>query len=84
MTQEELDWVSTYQSYLANFIRHGDPNNWTDNPNEKPSNEIVWPRAKTGSVAQLGLDQFSVYSYDDDLRKDRCDMLDDINHYMLH
>ena len=41
MNDEEVAWVTTYQSYLANFIRTGNPNDWTDNPNEAPSDEIV-------------------------------------------
>ena len=87
MTEQEILWVETYQSYLANFIRTGNPNDWTDNPNSKPSDEIDWPNylgSTAGSWTQLGLDIFDSYTTNDDERKARCDMLDDINHYMLH
>lgn len=85
MNDEEVEWVTTYQSYLANFIRTGNPNDWTDNPNPAPSDEIVWPdTARTGRWAQLGINEFDVYSRSNDVRMERCDMLDEINHYMLH
>lgn len=84
MTEQETIWVETYQSYLANFIRTGNPNDWTENPNLKPEDEVLWPTYATGSWTQLGLDIFDSYSANDDDRKARCDMLDEINHYMLH
>ena len=84
MTEQEIIWVETYQSYLANFIRTGDPNDWTGNPNSQPLDEVLWPDYTTESWTQLGLDIFDVYTATDDERKARCDMLDDINHYMLH
>ena len=34
LTTEEMNFQKQYQNFYGNFIRHGNPNNWTDNPNQ--------------------------------------------------
>ena len=34
LSETELKFQEQYQNFYGNFIRHGNPNNWTDNPNQ--------------------------------------------------
>ena len=85
LTEEQENWMKMYQNYISNFIRTGNPNDWTDNPNEEPAETFIWENfVGTERWNELGINKFSSYGVDDDQRKNRCGMLDDIQHYMLH
>ena len=57
----------------------------SDNPNGEPEATFIWENF-VGSERwnELGINKFSSYGVDDDQRKEKCEMLDEIQHYMLH
>lgn len=55
------------------------------NPNEKPTETFIWENfVGTERWNELGINNFASYGIEDDQRKARCGMLDEIQHYMLH
>ena len=100
LTDEQAQWMKMYQNYMSNFIRTGSPNDWTGtaskvectieehflgNPNEKPTETFIWENfVGTERWNELGINNFASYGIEDDQRKARCGMLDEIQHYMLH
>ena len=68
--------ISNERSILKHFL---------GNPNEQPTETFIWENfVGTERWNELGINKFASYGIDDDQRKERCGMLDEIQHYMLH
>ena len=59
---------------------------WQDNENNRPANEILWTDwISTQNFFDAGSNATLSFSEQvTDMRDERCNMLDSINHYMLH
>ena len=59
---------------------------WTDNPNGQIENESIWNLwIPTQHLFDAGNDKTNAFAEQlIDGREDRCNMLDDVNQYMLH
>ena len=55
LSETELKFQEQYQNFYGNFIRHGNPNNWTDNPNQSSRFEA----SGFGEIEQEALKIFS-------------------------
>ena len=68
------------QNTVGNFIRTGNPNDWTGNPRE----ENTIPELRTWDQSQ----SFYVFGADsqyfEDFRGEFCDQLDEMDEYMYH
>ena len=84
---EENLWARGYQNYISNFIRTGDPNDWTGSPNigdlkSKNNKAKVKFTEWNGNWFKTGVNKFSQQK--NDPRSKRCNMLDKVDQYMLH
>ena len=83
LSEAEIQMVS-FQSvlYTSNDSCYWD---WTGNPNPQVEDELIWENfVGTGTWNLMGKLTFEKYSSENDQRFERCKMLDEIRHYMLH
>ena len=58
---------------------------WTDSPNDRPGDEFIWHDFQHDQKwLQMGHLKFEHYESSEDIRRDRCALLDELHQYMKH
>ena len=81
LTQEDFEYMENLQNTVGNFIRTGNPNDWTGN-SRSPNNELKKLRTWADS------EKFHVFGLksqsEEDFRREFCEQLDLMDEYMQH
>ena len=80
LLQEKVGYIEIIQNVIGNFIRTGDPNDWTGNsrPKEEIEKMNTWRDSKMFNV-------FGIYGqYPENYRTEYCGKLDEMDEYMKH
>jgi len=81
LTQAEQNYIEKSQNYLANFIRTGNPNDFTGNPNGSMDfDEMVNMRDSDGKMNIVGINGQTTDHY----RAPWCNVHDLIDEYLQH
>ena len=88
LTEEETKFQFIYQNYYSNFIRTGDPNDFTDNPNGAVMRAEMKTWAESDDWFQMDIEQQKMLDWNDPVLNTpvnrRCNFLDEMNEYMVH
>ena len=80
LTADEFDYIDRIQNIIGNFIRTGNPNDWTGN--KRPIQNIQ-PIRNWRDFKKFNIFGISGQS-DENYRNDFCNSLDEMDEYMLH
>lgn len=80
LLDEEIEHIENIQNIIGNFVRTGDPNDWTGNT--RPWQEIT--QINTWRDSRM-FNMFGIYGqYPENYRTEYCDKLDEMDEYMEH
>jgi hypothetical protein len=80
LSPAEWNHIDRIQSLVGNFIRTGNPNDWTGNPQP----EVSLPKLESWRDSKLFTIFGQTEDYTSNYRSQYCDKLDEMDEYMMH